>query len=116
MAFFPLQIGDHVFIGEGSIVNAAVVSSYVYIGKNDIIGRRCVLKDCCYIEDNSVVPPETVVPTFTRFSGSPAKRKGELPENAQASDLCSVLKDSYLVCKRMTYDDRKMTILFECYI
>ena len=55
----------------------------MYIGKNVIIGRRCVLKDCCYIEDNSVVPPETVVPTFTRFSGSPAKRTGELPENTQ---------------------------------
>ena len=83
VAFFPLQIGDHVFIGEGSVVNAAVVSSYVYIGKNVIIGRRCVLKDCCYIEDNSVVPPETVVPTFTKFSGSPARRTGELPENTQ---------------------------------
>ena len=120
VAFFPLQIGDHVFIGEGSIVNAAVVSSYVYIGKNVIIGRRCVLKDCCYIEDNSVVPPETVVPTFTRFSGSPAKRIGELPENAQASDLCPVLKRilkaSYLVCLLLNYDDRKITILFECYI
>ena len=46
-------------------------------------GRRCVLKDCCYIEDNSVLPPETVVPTFTRYSGSPAKRAGELPENTQ---------------------------------
>ena len=34
MAFFPLQIGDHVFIGDNSIVNAAVVNSYVYIGKN----------------------------------------------------------------------------------
>ena len=37
VAFFPLQIGDHVFIGEGSIVNAAVVNSYVYIGKNVVI-------------------------------------------------------------------------------
>ena len=46
-------------------------------------GRRCVLKDCCYIEDNSILPPETVVPTFTRYSGSPAKRIGELPENTQ---------------------------------
>ena len=46
-------------------------------------GRRCVLKDCCYIEDNSVLPPETVVPTFTRYSGSSAKRAGELPENTQ---------------------------------
>ena len=127
VAFFPLQIGDHVFIGDNSIVNAAVVNSYVYIGKNVTIvsnenncthmwkflkwvivkfqnvgggcdsirapilihvfsfikGRRCVLKDCCYIEDNSVLPPETVVPTFTRYSGSPAKRVGELPENTQ---------------------------------
>ena len=27
------QIGDHVFIGEGSVINAAVVNSYVYIGR-----------------------------------------------------------------------------------
>jgi len=83
VAFFPLSIGDHVYIGENSIVNAAVVNSYVYIGKNVTIGRRCVLKDCCVIEDNSVLSPETVVPTFARYSGSPAKRVGDLPENTQ---------------------------------
>ena len=27
------KIGDHVFIGEGSVINAAVVNSYVYIGR-----------------------------------------------------------------------------------
>lgn len=37
VAFFPLQIGDHVYIGEGSIINAAIVNSYVYIGKNVVI-------------------------------------------------------------------------------
>ncbi len=83
VAFFPLQIGDHVFIGEGSVINAAVINSYVYIGKNVVIGRRCVLKDCCMIEDNTVVPPETVVPTFTRYGGSPAAKVGELPECSQ---------------------------------
>ena len=83
MAFFPLQIGDHVFIGEGSVVNAAVINSYVYVGKNVVIGRRCVLKDCCMIEDGAIVPPETVVPAFTRYGGSPAARVGELPECAQ---------------------------------
>jgi carbonic anhydrase/acetyltransferase-like protein (isoleucine patch superfamily) len=46
-------------------------------------GRRCVLQDCCMIEDGAIVPPETVVPTFARFSGSPAKKIGELPENTQ---------------------------------
>jgi dynactin-5 len=83
VAFFPLQIGDHVFIGEGAVINAAVVNSYVYIGKDVVIGRRCVLKDCCMIEDGAVLPPETVVPAFTRYGGSPARRVGELPECTQ---------------------------------
>ena len=44
VAFFPLQIGDHVFIGDNSIVNAAVVNSYVYIGKNvTIVSTDCIL-------------------------------------------------------------------------
>ena len=34
-------------------------------------GRRCVLKDCCAVADNAVLPPETVVPPFTLYSGSP---------------------------------------------
>ena len=36
-------------------------------------GRRSVLKDCCAIADNTVLPPETVVPPFTVFSGSPGR-------------------------------------------
>uniref|UniRef100_D1FQ47 Dynactin subunit 5 n=1 Tax=Simulium nigrimanum TaxID=683695 RepID=D1FQ47_SIMNI len=68
VAFFPLHIGDHVFIGEGSVVSAASIGSYVYIGKNAVIGRRCVLKDCCIIEDGAVLPPETTVASFMRFT------------------------------------------------
>ncbi|XP_046551709.1 dynactin subunit 5-like [Haliotis rubra] len=83
VAFFPLHIGDHVLIEEDSIINAAQVGSYVHIGKNCIIGRRSVLKDCCAIADNTVLPPETVVPSFTVFSGSPGKCNGELPECTQ---------------------------------
>lgn len=98
------------FVGERAVINAAIVGSYIYIGKNAVIvrirhtrvnfiytnrsngitervsacsttqGRRCVLKDCCYIEDGAVVPPETVVPSFTRFAGNPAKCVEDLPE------------------------------------
>jgi len=32
-----MHIGDHVFIGEGAIVQAAVIGSYVYIGKDAVI-------------------------------------------------------------------------------
>ncbi|KAG0422771.1 hypothetical protein HPB47_001434 [Ixodes persulcatus] len=83
VAFFPLQIGDHVFIDEGSVVNAAHVGSFVFIGKNCVIGRRCVLKDCCMVADNTVLAPETVVPAFAVFSGCPGLFSGELPECTQ---------------------------------
>ncbi|XP_045536615.1 dynactin subunit 5 [Papilio machaon] len=93
VAFFPLQMGDHVFVGENTVVNAAVVGSYVYIGKNVVIGRRCVLKDCCMIEDNSVLPAETVVPSFARYSGSPARHITTLPE--AMPDLMTEFTKSY---------------------
>jgi len=80
VAFFPLQIGDNVFIGEGSVVNAAVIGSYVYVGKNCVIGRRCVLKDCCYIQDNSILASETTVPSFAVYRGSPATHVAEQPD------------------------------------
>ncbi|KAA8584892.1 hypothetical protein FQN60_003586 [Etheostoma spectabile] len=67
VAFFPLHIGDH--------------------------GRRCVLKDCCKILDNTVLPPETVVPPFTVFSGCPGLFSGELPECTQ--DLMIDVTKSY---------------------
>lgn len=79
------------FIGEGAVVSAASIGSYVYIGKNAVIvsnfwkfqcchcssnwvlsncsqGRRCVIKDCCIIEDGAVVPPETTVASFMKFT------------------------------------------------
>uniref|UniRef100_U5EWN1 Dynactin subunit 5 n=1 Tax=Corethrella appendiculata TaxID=1370023 RepID=U5EWN1_9DIPT len=68
VAFFPLHIGDYVFIGEGAVVSAAQIGSCVYIGKNAVIGRRCVLKDNCIIEDNAVLPPETTVASYMRFT------------------------------------------------
>lgn len=83
VAFFPMRIGDHVFIGENSVISAADIGSYVYVGKNVIIGRRCILKDCCLIEDNTVLPPETVIPSFTKYGGSPGLCVGELPECTQ---------------------------------
>lgn len=103
-----MRIGDHVFIGENSVISAADIGSYVYIGKNVVIvsveyffltsqacflemlivsilfqGRRCILKDCCMIEDNTILPPETVVPSFTKYDGSPGRCVGELPECTQ---------------------------------
>ncbi|CAK9296669.1 unnamed protein product [Gordionus sp. m RMFG-2023] len=84
VAFFPLYIGNNVFIGENSVINAIQIGSYVHIGKNCIIGRRALLKDCCFIADDTVIPPETVVSSFKKFGGSPAQIDDEdLPECTQ---------------------------------
>lgn len=82
-AFFGMQIGDHVYIGENSIINASAVGSYVHIGKNCVIGRHSILKSCCAIADNTILPPGTIVPCFSVVSGSPGLVSGELPECTQ---------------------------------
>ena len=38
-------------------------------------------------QDGTVIPPETVVPAFSRYSGSPGKPVGELPECTQVRGL-----------------------------
>jgi dynactin-5 len=99
-----MKIGDHVTIGEGSIVEAATIGSHVNIGKNCIIvstcnkdksivclifymqkkkGRFAIIKDCCCITDNTIIPPNTVVPSFSVYSGSPGKLSSKSPINKQ---------------------------------
>ncbi len=39
-----------------------------------------MLKDCCAIAPGTVLPPDTVVPPFTRFAGNPGRLVGELSE------------------------------------
>ncbi|EFC45395.1 predicted protein, partial [Naegleria gruberi] len=83
-AYLQLSIGDHVYIGDNSVVQAAAIGSFVYIGKNCVIGERCILSDCCRVEDNSVVASDTVIPTFTSFSGNPAlMTDSDLPESTE---------------------------------
>ncbi len=37
LAFFPLNIGDYVSIGDNSVIEAVSIGSYVYIGDGCII-------------------------------------------------------------------------------
>ncbi|CEH11871.1 Dynactin, subunit p25 [Ceraceosorus bombacis] len=80
-SYYPIKIGDHVIIGAGSILEAAVVGSCVDIGRNVIIGKFAVIKDGVRILDNSVLAPGQVVISGTVWGGSPAKCLGELSEN-----------------------------------
>ena len=94
VAFFPLHIGDHIFIEEDCVASAAHIGSYVQTGKNCVTGRQCVLKGYCKILDNTVLPPETVVPPFTIFSGCPGLYSGELPECTQEL-MIDITKSDY---------------------
>ncbi|KAI9365447.1 trimeric LpxA-like protein [Zopfochytrium polystomum] len=82
-SYYPMKIGDHVHIGEETIVEAASIGSYVIIGKNCVIGRFAIIKDCCRILDNTVIPPNTVVPSFSVYGGNPGLLVDELPECTQ---------------------------------
>jgi dynactin-5 len=88
-----MKIGDHVHIGANSVVEAATIGNHVEIGKNCVIvcwyyflvvapinfyqGKFTIIKDCAKIADNTIVPPNTVIPALSLFAGSP----GLLPLN-----------------------------------
>lgn len=76
----PLRIGDHVFVGERTVVSAASVGSYVHIGHDAVVGDLVVIKDYVRVLDGAVIAPNTVVPSFSIVAGRPARVIGEVPE------------------------------------
>ncbi|KAI8622618.1 dynactin subunit p25 [Chytriomyces sp. MP71] len=79
-SYYPMKMGDYVHIGENSIVEAASIGSHVQIGKNCVVGRFAIIKDCVQILDNTVIAPNCVIPSFSVYGGSPGLLVDELPE------------------------------------
>ncbi|KAL7622870.1 hypothetical protein AAE478_006549 [Parahypoxylon ruwenzoriense] len=91
--FLPLRLGDHVFIGEGTIVQAATVGSHVHIGQGVVIGEFAIIKDYVRILDGTVVPSNMVIPSFSIVAGQPARVVGEVPEGGhEAFELRELYK------------------------
>ncbi|KAF4119994.1 dynactin 5 [Geosmithia morbida] len=91
--YMPLRMGDHVFVGQGSVVQAATVGSHVHIGRGCTVGQFAIIKDCVRILDGTVIPPNMVIPSFSIVGGQPARLLGELPEGGGQEDF--ELRDLY---------------------
>jgi len=78
--YMPLRMGDHVFVGQGSVVQAASIGSHVHIGAKVVVGEFAIIKDYVRILDGTVVPANMVIPSFSIVAGQPARVIGEVPE------------------------------------
>ncbi|KAI5861127.1 trimeric LpxA-like protein [Durotheca rogersii] len=91
--YLPLRLGDHVFIGESTIVQAATIGSHVHIGRDVVVGEFAIVKDYVRILDGAVVPPNMVIPSFSIVAGHPARVIGEVPEGGhEAFELREMYK------------------------
>ncbi|KAG5371649.1 Dynactin subunit 5 [Yarrowia sp. C11] len=70
--YYPVRIGDFVYIGDNTVTQAVQIGSHVEIGENCDIGPFCIIKDCVVIDPGSKIPPRTVCAPFTRWAGVPA--------------------------------------------
>ncbi len=51
-------------------------------------GKFTIIKDCAKIADNSIIPPNIVIPALTLFAGSPGALHRVAKKNS--SNLCSL--------------------------
>ncbi|KAI0390262.1 trimeric LpxA-like protein [Xylariaceae sp. FL0594] len=91
--YLPLRIGDHVFVGEGAVVQAATIGSHVHIGRDVVVGEFAIIKDYVRVLDSTVVPPNMVIPSFSIVAGRPGRIVGEVPEGGhEAFELRELYK------------------------
>lgn len=91
--YMPLRMGDHVFVGERAVVQAATIGNHVHVGQGVVIGEFAIIKDYVRILDGTVVPPNMVIPSFSIVAGQPARVVGEVPEGGhEAFELRELYK------------------------
>ncbi|KAJ5736143.1 Dynactin subunit 5 [Penicillium malachiteum] len=79
-SFYPLKIGDHVFVGESAVVEAASLGNHVHVGAGATVGSMAIIKDFSVVLEGAVVPPGMVVPSWCVVGGRPARIVGEVGE------------------------------------
>lgn len=80
VVYSPLKIGDHVFVGEGCVIEAASIGDHVHIGNGAVVGKMAIIKDGVKILEGTVVPTGMVVASGSVVGGQPARVVGEVGE------------------------------------
>mmetsp|Transcript_3645 Transcript_3645/g.6116 ORF Transcript_3645/g.6116 Transcript_3645/m.6116 type:complete len:177 (-) Transcript_3645:77-607(-) len=78
----PMVLRGNIMIGKGCKIEASAIGTNVYIGAASTIGKRCIIKDNCWIEDGTVLGSDVVIPPFSRVRGAPGKVVEEMPPSA----------------------------------
>ncbi|OAG09589.1 trimeric LpxA-like protein [Paraphaeosphaeria sporulosa] len=78
--FYPMKIGDNVFIGPNCVISAIAISSHVHIGANVTIHPFAVIKENVKVLPNTVVPSAMVIAPGSVVGGRPARIVGEVGE------------------------------------
>lgn len=80
VAYYPMKVGENVFIGAGCYIGAASVGSNVWIGKGAVVGNGCIIKDAAKVLEGSVLAAGMVVPSGVVVGGRPARILHDLPD------------------------------------
>lgn len=78
MTYYPMRIGDNVFIGAGTHVSSAQIYSHVHIGENCVLGPFSILRESCKVLPNTVVPANMTIPPGCIVAGRPGRIIGEV--------------------------------------
>ncbi|KAF3047037.1 hypothetical protein E8E12_010682 [Didymella heteroderae] len=78
--YYPMKIGDNVFVGPNSTISAISISSHVHIGANVTIQPFAIIKENVKILPHTVVPTNMVIASGSVVGGQPARIVGEVGE------------------------------------
>ncbi|KAJ5239523.1 Dynactin subunit 5 [Penicillium chermesinum] len=68
-SYYPLKIGDHVFVGEAAVIEAASLGNHVQVGAGAVVGSMAIIKDFAVVLEGAAVPPGMVVPSWCVVGG-----------------------------------------------
>ncbi|KAF2785780.1 trimeric LpxA-like protein, partial [Melanomma pulvis-pyrius CBS 109.77] len=78
--YYPMKIGDNVFVGPSCTISSISISNHVHVGAGVSIGGFAIVKEGVKILPGSVVPPNMVIPSGSVVGGRPARIVGEVGE------------------------------------